>query len=78
MALRLRLSAADISTDSWFVPTVVGSGGWRIQTTHRLLSSFSSFLGLPYRILKMSQQKGTTKEPMGRVSASKERTIDST
>ena len=76
MALRLRLSAADISTDSWFVPTVVGSGGWRIKTTHRLLSS--SFLGLPYRILKMSQQKGTTKEPMGRVSASKERTIDST
>ena len=41
-----------------------------LASTHRLQSS--SFLGLPYRILNMSPQKGTTMEPMGKAKNSHE------
>ena len=43
------------------------STGIRVGTvcTHRLHSS--SFLGLPYRILNMNPQKGTTLEPLGNI-----------
>ena len=36
---------------------------FKLGFTHRLQSS--SFLGLPYRILNIKPQKGTTLEPLG-------------